>query len=47
MLDKNILLVEDDNRLRNLISVYLQEKGYSISACGDVDDAEELINNFK
>jgi len=46
MLDKNILLVEDDNRLRNLISVYLQEKGYSISTCGDVDDAEELINNF-
>ena len=46
MLDKNILLVDDDERLRSLISVYLQEKGYSISTCGDVFEAEELISNL-
>ena len=43
-MDKNILLVDDDDRLRDLISIYLKEKGYIISVCRDIDEAEDLTN---
>ena len=45
-MEKNILLVDDDERLRNLISLFLQEKGYKISTCKDLDEAEDLIDYF-
>ena len=43
-MDKNILLVDDDDKLRDLISIYLKEKGYIISVCRDIDEAEDLTN---
>lgn len=45
-MDKNILIVDDDDKLRNLISLYLKEKGYKTSLCGDVDEAVDLISYF-
>ena len=45
-MEKNILLVDDDDKLRELISSYLEEKGFIISTCGDIDQVEELINYF-
>lgn len=45
-MDKNILIVDDDDKLRNLIALYLQDKGYEISTCGNINKAEDLINYF-
>ena len=45
-MEKNILLVDDDDKLRELISSYLEEKGFILSTCSDVGELEELINYF-
>ena len=45
-MEKNILLVDDDDKLRNLIGIYLKEKNLSISSCGDLNEAESLIKYF-
>ena len=45
-MEKNILIVDDDDKLRNLISIYLKEKNYSISACEDLAEAKNLIKYF-
>ena len=43
-MEKNILLVDDDDKLRELISTYLEEKGFLVSTCADINQAKELIN---
>jgi len=45
-MEKNILLVDDDEKLKDLISKYLQEKGFEISVCGDIDEAENIVECF-
>lgn len=42
-MEKNILLVDDDDKLRELIGNYLEEKGFSVSVCSDINEVEELI----
>ena len=43
---KNILLIDDDDKLRELISIYLEEKGFKLSSCGDISEAEDLTDHF-
>ena len=43
-MEKNILLVDDDDKLRELISTYLEEKGFIVSTCADINQVKELIN---
>jgi len=43
-MEKNILLVDDDDKLRELIRTYLEEKGFLVSTCADVNQVRELIN---
>ncbi len=45
-MEKNILLVDDDEKLKDLISKYLEEKGFEISVCGDIDEAERIVECF-
>lgn len=41
----NILLVEDDDKLRNTISDYLQMKGFTVTACADGESALQSFQN--
>ena len=43
-MEKNILLVDDDDKLRELIGAYLEEKGFLVSTCADINQVRELIN---
>ena len=43
-MEKNILLVDDDEKLRELIGSYLEEKGFLVSTCADISQVKELIN---
>ncbi|PPR43449.1 MAG: Transcriptional regulatory protein OmpR [Alphaproteobacteria bacterium MarineAlpha5_Bin11] len=45
-MEKNILLVDDDDRLRSLISTYLEDKGYKISICKDIEEVDNLTKYF-
>lgn len=43
---KNVLIVDDDERLRILLKDYLSEKKLSIFVCEDFENAKELIDFF-
>ena len=43
---KNILIVDDDLRLRELLKDYLSEKNLEIYLCDDFENANEIINYF-
>ena len=43
---KNILVVDDDKRLRELLEEYLSEKKYKIYLSDDFDSAKEIIDFF-
>ena len=45
-MSKNILIVDDDKRLRELLEDYLSEKKYKIFLCEDFADAEEILEYF-
>ncbi len=42
----HLLIVDDDDRLRDLLSSYLSEKGFSISRARNAAEARELIKYF-
>ncbi len=44
---KNILIIDDDQRLRELLKDYLNEKKLDIYLCDDFDNAKEIIKFFK
>ena len=44
---KNILIIDDDQRLRELLKDYLNEKKLDIYLCDDFDKAKEIIKFFK
>ena len=46
MKDKTILLVDDDERLRDLLKDYLSEKNYKVYTSKDYIEAEEILNFF-
>jgi len=43
---KNILIVDDDLRLRELLKDYLTEKNLDVNVCDDFDNAIEIIQCF-
>ena len=45
-MSKNILIIDDDKRLRELLDDYLTEKEYTIYLSDDFDSAKEIINYF-
>ena len=40
---KNILIVDDDKRLRELLKDYLSEKNLDVYLCEDFEDAKEIL----
>ena len=40
---KNILIVDDDNRLRELLKDYLTEKKFEVYLCEDLNEAKEVL----
>ena len=45
-MQKNILIVDDDLRLRELLKDYLTEKKLEVYVCDDFDNAREIIKYF-
>ncbi len=43
---KNILIVDDDQRLRDLLKDYLTEKKLDVYVCDDFENASEIIQHF-
>mgnify|MGYP001211025047 CR=1 FL=1 len=43
---KNILIVDDDSRLRDLLKDYLNEKNFTVYLCDDFNNAKEIIQFF-
>ena len=43
MIKKSILLVDDDQRLRELLKDYLNEKNFQVFTSGDFDEAKEIL----
>ena len=41
---KNILIVDDDKRLRELLKDYLTEKKLKIYQCEDYNEAKEVLS---
>ena len=46
-MNKNILIVDDDKRLRELLKDYLKEKKYEVYLCKDFLDAKEILSFLK
>lgn len=44
---KHILVVDDDTRLRILLQRYLREQGFLVSAAKDAFEAEDFLNYYK
>ena len=45
-MQKNILIVDDDQRFRELLKDYLTEKKLDVYLCDDFENAKEVINYF-
>src|SRR5580692_7242725 len=43
----HILVVDDDNRLRDLLKVYLRDQGFSVTVAGDAEDARRRLALFR
>tara|TARA_B100001250_G_C19707998_1_gene747818 strand:+ start:405 stop:1085 length:681 start_codon:yes stop_codon:yes gene_type:complete len=43
---KNILIVDDDSRLRDLLKDYLNEKNFTVYLCDDFNNAKEIMQFF-
>jgi len=46
MINKSILLVDDDHRLRELLKDYLSEKNFQVFTCEDFDAARKILEFF-
>jgi two-component system, OmpR family, phosphate regulon response regulator OmpR len=46
MIKKSILLVDDDQRLRDLLKDYLNEKNFQVFTSEDFDEAKEILEFF-
>ena len=44
---KHILVVDDDNRIRDLLKEYLNENNYIISTAENAENAKMKLNQFK
>jgi len=45
--DRHILVVDDDRRLRALLSRYLSENGFRVSVAGDAVEARQMMGAFQ
>ena len=45
-MQKNILIIDDDKRLRELLEEYLIEKNYKIYLCDDFTSGKDIIEYF-
>lgn len=45
-MSQNILIIDDDKRLRELLEEYLSEKKFKIYLCDDFNSAQEIIEYF-
>ena len=45
-MSKNILIIDDDKRLRQLLEEYLKEKKYSIYLCDDFISSKQVLEYF-
>ena len=45
-MSKTILLVDDDQRLRDLLKDYLSEKNFNVYTSQDFTEAKEILNFF-
>ncbi|MGF9824843.1 response regulator [Brevibacillus agri] len=43
---KSILVVEDDEKIRNLVSLYLMNEGYEVWEAKDGEDAKEKFLQY-
>ena len=43
----HILIVDDDNRIRNLLKDYLSENNYIVSTAENADQAKEKLNYLR
>ena len=43
---KNILIIDDDKRLRELLEAYLNEKNYNVYLCDDFISGKDVLNYF-
>ena len=43
---KNILIIDDDKRLRELLKDYLSEKDFAIYLCEDFNQAQKVLTFF-
>ncbi len=43
---KNILIIDDDKRLRDLLKEYLSEKNYNIYQCDDFTSGKDILQYF-
>ncbi len=43
-MNKSILIVDDDKRLRELLKDYLKDKNFEVYLCEDFTEAEEILN---
>ena len=46
MIKKSILLVDDDQRLRDLLKDYLNKKDYQVYTCEDYSEAKQVLDFF-
>ena len=46
MTKKSILLVDDDQRLRELLKDYLNEKNFQVFTSEDFDEAKKILGFF-
>ena len=46
-INSHLLIVDDDDRIRELVKEYLTENNYIISTANSAEEAKKLIGNFK
>ena len=46
-LDSHILIVDDDDRIRELVKQYLNDNGYLVTTANSAEDAKEKVNILK
>ncbi|WP_369809271.1 response regulator transcription factor [uncultured Clostridium sp.] len=47
MMNKNILIVDDDENIRNLLGIYLENEGFSFIKASNAKEAIKIIENKK
>ena len=46
-INSHLLIVDDDDRIRELVKEYLTENNYIVSTANSAEEAKKMILNFK